>query len=261
MTRLPKGPEIAVDCLRSLGITRYEALVYIALLKVPSATASEIHESSGVPRASVYPVLDQLQDKELVTVSFSSPKRFAAIPPDKAIARLMSRIERDAATAEEGLTAIFRQRAEPDGVAGELIWNLYGITAIRKKLMELISGAEEEIRIIAHARVFTEDVKEALSRQGGAVSTEIITSHWDGAVPASVRLCLNDLPALPKELDQIREGMAGGICIVDGRRAMVILGSEHEDAVALFSESGGFVRFFLRYYSLILDGIQGDGDQ
>ncbi|MDD1684314.1 MAG: TrmB family transcriptional regulator, partial [Methanoregula sp.] len=95
----PEDPVRIVECLKSLGMTKYEALVYIALLRVPSATASEIHESSSVPRASVYPVLDQLLEKDLVSVSQSAPKRFAALPPDEGIARLLGRIERNAASA------------------------------------------------------------------------------------------------------------------------------------------------------------------
>ena len=44
------------ESLKSLGLTKYEALVYIALLQASGATATKIHELSGVPRASVYPV-------------------------------------------------------------------------------------------------------------------------------------------------------------------------------------------------------------
>src|SRR5512137_2382971 len=91
------------ECLKSLGLTKYEALVYIALLRVASATASEIHELSGVPRASVYPVIDQLLDKDLVSVSQSSPKRFAAIPPEEAIDHLTAGIGRNARLALENL--------------------------------------------------------------------------------------------------------------------------------------------------------------
>jgi hypothetical protein len=53
--------------------------------------------------------------------------------------------------------------------------------------------------------------------------------------------------------------MAGGICIIDGRKIMVIVGSGTADAVALFSESEGFVRFFLRYYSLVIDWAKKSG--
>jgi hypothetical protein len=40
---------------------------------------------------------------------------------------------------------------------------------------------------------------------------------------------------------------------------MVIVGVGEEDAVALFSESEGFVRFFVRYYNLIFDWAKKTG--
>jgi len=50
------SPHLAlIEMLKSLGLTKYEALVYIGLLKEPGATATRIHEVAGVPRASVYP--------------------------------------------------------------------------------------------------------------------------------------------------------------------------------------------------------------
>jgi hypothetical protein len=40
---------------------------------------------------------------------------------------------------------------------------------------------------------------------------------------------------------------------------MVIMGVDEEDAVALFSESEGFVRFFVRYYTLIFEWVKKTG--
>ena len=63
----PAAQAVAIaESLKSLGLTKYEALVYIALLQASGATATEIHELSGVPRASVYPVLERLSQKQLV---------------------------------------------------------------------------------------------------------------------------------------------------------------------------------------------------
>jgi HTH-type transcriptional regulator, sugar sensing transcriptional regulator len=239
--------------LKSLGVTKYEALVYIALLRVISATASEIHESSGVPRASVYPVLDQLQDKDLVSVSQASPKRFAAIPPQDAIGKLNDRISNDAKMALEGLKTIYQQRIAAEQGSGELIWNIYGIESIRKRLAELVTGAESDIRIIAHSQVFSEEVKETLQKSAGRIKIEIITPQWDGPVPKAMNLYLKKHPGLPEETSKARDMLAGGVCIIDSSKVMVVVGSGEEDAVALLSESEGFVRFFIRYYSLIVD--------
>lgn len=242
-----------VDSLKSLGLTKYEALVYIALLKVVSATATEIHEISGVPRASVYPVLDLLLDKNLVSVSQSSPKRFAALPPQDGIKNLVTRIEHDANYAREALLAIFHERIKAEHGGEELIWNIYGFENIQKRLADLLSGARQEIRIIAHPQLFSDEIRQVLNERADQVKIEIITPHWVGEHPKKVKMYVKKHPEMPMDLDKVKDIMAGGVCIVDNRRVMVILGSGEEEAVALISESAGFVRFFVRYYNLIIN--------
>ncbi len=256
MTQPPENPAELIGWLKSLGMTKYEALVYIALLKVTSATASEIHESSGVPRASVYPVLDQLLDKDLVSVSQSAPKRFAAIPPGDAIGKLTARIGLDAQQALDSLTAIHRERISAEEGSGELIWNIYGIAGIRKRLAELITHTKTDIRIIAHSQVFSEEIKDLLKQCADRVTVEVITPAWTGPVPKTMSLYLKKPSGIPKELERGGDLLAGGVCIIDGKKVMVIVGSTDEDAVALFSESEGFVRFFVRYYGLIIDWVK-----
>ena len=256
MTRPEENPPQLIGWLKSLGMTKYEALVYIALLKVTSATASEIHETSGVPRASVYPVLDQLRDKDLVSVSQSAPKRFAAIPPNDAIGKLTARIGKDAQQALESLTAIHQERIAAEEGSGELIWNIYGIAGIRKRLAELITQARSDIRIIAHSQVFSEEIKDLLEESADRVSVQIITPAWEGPVPATINLYLKKSSGMPKELDRGGDMLSGGVCIIANKKVMVIVGSAEDDAVALYSESEGFVRFFMRYYGLIIDWVK-----
>ena len=247
------------ECLKSLGLTKYEASVYIALLKVATATASEIHEISGVPRASVYTIIDQLLDKELVSVSQSAPKRFAAASPEDAISKLMGHIEMDAKYARDTLSPIYRERVNPGTGSEELIWNIYGIGNIQKKLSDLISRAKDGIRIIAHPQILSPEVKQKLTAMADQLSIEIITPHWSGNIPENINLSVIQYPEIPKEFDKAKEMMAGGVCIIDGHSVMVIMGVDEEDAVALFSESEGFVRFFVRYYTLIFEWAKNTG--
>jgi sugar-specific transcriptional regulator TrmB len=240
-------------CLKSLGLTKYEALVYIALLRVISATASEIHGISGVPRASVYPVLDQLLEKNLVAESQSSPKRFAAVPPEEGIERLSSRIERDAEYARDALVSIHRERMSNGQVNEELIWNIHGIGNIRSRLIDLVGDARNEIQIIAHPGIFSGDIKSALTRIAERIPVEIVTPQWEGKTSKNMRVYIKRHTDLPHDLSKATDILAGGICIIDKRCVMVIVGSGGEDAVALFSESEGFVRFFSRYYNLIIE--------
>jgi|APFre7841882590_1041340.scaffolds.fasta_scaffold41220_2 sugar-specific transcriptional regulator TrmB len=249
----PDDPNRIVACLKSLGLTKYEALVYIALLRVTGATATEIHEISGVPRASVYPVLEQLQAKELVSISQSSPKRFAALPPEQGIGNLLSRIQKNALHAKKDLLAIYKERSSPGREGQELIWNLYGITAIRKKIIDLLTHADHDVRIIAHPQLFSDDIKRALNHMAHQITVEIITPQWDGEPPGSMNVYVKKTPEIPKELDRAKDMMAGGVFLFDNRTVLVVVGLGKEDSVALYSESYGFVRFFNRYYDLIVD--------
>jgi sugar-specific transcriptional regulator TrmB len=254
--KLPlENPVRVIDCLKSLGLTKYEALVYIALLKVDSATASEIYEISGVPRASVYTVIDQLLKKGLVSVSQSAPKRFAAFPPEDAIARLMGRIEGDVQYTRDSLSLMYRERTSPGSGCEELIWNIYGIENIKKRLIHLISGAKQEIRIVAHPHIITPDVKQKLISMANHVRVEIITPHWseESPSPKKMKVYIIKHPDISREIDKVKDMMAGGVCIIDGRSVLVFVGLDEVDAVALFSESEGFIRFFVRYYNLIFD--------
>jgi sugar-specific transcriptional regulator TrmB len=225
--------------------------VYIALLRVNGATATEIYEISGVPRASVYPVLDQLLKKELVTVSQSSPKRFAALPPKEGIGNLLSRIEQDATEAQEALAAIYRKRLDTERGVQELIWNVYGAHAVLKKVADLIATAQHGIRLMAHTRILSDDVRQALIDRAGQIRIEIVTQRWDGHLPEKIKVYEKMIPHLKKESDGIQDLMAGGVIIADDHRALLIMGSGDEDPVALYSESAGFVRFFSRYYNFI----------
>ena len=253
MTRPAEESARIVDSLKSLGLTKYEALVYIALLRVNGATATEIHGISGVPRASVYPVLDQLKEKDLVSVSQSSPKRFAALDPDDGIGNLLSRIEQDADAAKEALLTIHRECMNFERAGQELIWNVYGISAVRKKLIELLSHARHHVRLVAHPRILSEDIKKVLNQKAQQITIEIVTHEWDGGISGDMKVYEKKIPAIPKELDRAKDLMAGGIFIIDDHTVMVVMGSGDEDSVALYSESVGFLRFFTRYYNFIIE--------
>jgi sugar-specific transcriptional regulator TrmB len=201
----------------------------------------------------VYPVLEQLQAKELVSISQSSPKRFAALPPEQGIGNLLSRIQKNALHAKKDLLAIYKERSSPGREGQELIWNLYGITAIRKKIIDLLTHADHDVRIIAHPQLFSDDIKRALNHMAHQITVEIITPQWDGEPPGSMNVYVKKTPEIPKELDRAKDMMAGGVFLFDNRTVLVVVGLGKEDSVALYSESYGFVRFFNRYYDLIVD--------
>jgi hypothetical protein len=67
-------------------------------------------------------------------------------------------------------------------------------------------------------------------------------------------------PDIPKDPDTTKSVTSGGICAIDRQYVMVRVGSGTTDAVDLFSESGGFVCFFLHNYHVITDRVKRAGE-
>jgi predicted transcriptional regulator len=240
------GAPIA-ERLKSLGLTKYEALVYIALIQASGATATELHELSGVPRASVYPVLERLSQKRLVSISNTSPKRFSPTKPDDAIEQLLQSIESDAKQAKSVLNKMFTQSQRPGRGDQELIWSIHDEDHIRMRLLELLQSAKEHVRIIFYWDHLKKEIIDALLSLESTVSIEIITDRWPG--PAGDRIDVTvKVPPAGSGGDSPR-CMAGGVFLVDEKQAMIVMGSKQEGYTALYSESSGFIRFFSLYWN------------
>jgi len=74
--------------LEELGLSSYQAKTLVALMKCGEAKASDVSELSGVPRAKIYAVLDQLADMGYVDKIPGRPARYRAKSPERVIERL-----------------------------------------------------------------------------------------------------------------------------------------------------------------------------
>lgn len=85
ITNLP-----CVDKLVEVGLNKYEALAYLALLQENSTTAMDIAYRSGVPRQRIYDILDNLQTKGLCAVQEGRPRLYTAYQPEPALRALLN---------------------------------------------------------------------------------------------------------------------------------------------------------------------------
>lgn len=70
--------------LEKIGLTPNESKVYLALIEIGSASASEILQKTGLHRAVVYDLLERLQEKGLVSTAITNKKKyFEASNPSK----------------------------------------------------------------------------------------------------------------------------------------------------------------------------------
>jgi len=83
-----------VESLRKIGLTQSEAKVYLCLLRLNHATATEISRESGVERTLCYSILQKLIDKGLVSYIYQKKIRiFNATNPRKILEDINERRE------------------------------------------------------------------------------------------------------------------------------------------------------------------------
>jgi len=103
-----------IDALSELGLSGYEAAVYLALLARGGLTPTELAGRAKVPRQRVYDVLENLAGKGLCTSRDTTPKTFFAIDPTLAVEGL----------SQQRAAVLERERRKAAGTAQELILHL-----------------------------------------------------------------------------------------------------------------------------------------
>ena len=76
---------------KNFWLSDYEAKALVALISKGTLTAKEIAEISGIPRTSVYDVMNSLMAKGLVEV-FGKPLKFKALNANEIISILSERV-------------------------------------------------------------------------------------------------------------------------------------------------------------------------
>ncbi len=160
--------------LEKWGLSKAQAQVYLALVSHPETLgASALAAAAGVPRPSVYSVLESLVDQGMVRNGEGYGSRFSALPPEEALPQLLAAdkerlAEREALTGElvRGLGSLAGRRQKSSGT--DLIEILRDPRAVETGFRKLQSEATEEVRTLVKGPF----VLKKLNRKGNPAEQE-----------------------------------------------------------------------------------------
>ncbi|ELZ09605.1 TrmB family transcriptional regulator [Natrinema thermotolerans] len=166
----------AVDAFETLGLTSYEAKVFIALHRLGAGTARDVADVTDVPRSQVYSVAESLESKGLLEVQQSNPIRYRPVSVDTARETLRNQFEREQDRAFEYVETV---KNEPSGEeTQEDIWTVRGRDRVTDRIIELVSKADD--RIIFGTRLselVTDSIERTLSERAAAGVSVVIVSR------------------------------------------------------------------------------------
>lgn len=132
-----------LEQLAALGLTEYEAKVYLALLSEHPATGYQVSKSAGVPRSMVYEALGRLEGRGAVLKSVEEKATlYRPVPP----AMLLDRYEREARERAANLRAQLLPLYDKEETGR--LWNFSGRREALAYAAELIAGAERELMLV-----------------------------------------------------------------------------------------------------------------
>lgn len=236
-----------IEALGYLGLSTYEARVFVALQKLGTGTAQEVHRVADVPRSQVYGTAEQLEERGLVEIQQSSPKQYRPVSLEAARAQLAARFEREEERAFETLETLrHEQTAER---AREEVSTLRGRAPINERVEALIERGDNRVVFgAADPALVSEDIIKRLGELATAGAEVMVISENE-----SVRSLFDEQPvAVHSPLAAPSGGFSGRVLLVDEGVVLVSVestasGEEPATEIALWSADTAIARILVQF--------------
>lgn len=133
-----------IEKLQRLGLTKYESLAYITLLKLGPSKATDITKESGIPHTRVYDVLSSLHRKGFVDVMQGTPRLYKPVNPEVILEKIKEKIVQDIEALKESFLELYR---EVHGEELPEIWTIQGFDNTLERAEYIIRSARHEVLI------------------------------------------------------------------------------------------------------------------
>jgi len=256
-----EGESEAVEALQRLGLSKYEAGVFVALERLGTGTARDVDRMTDVPRSQVYGAAEDLEERGLVEVQQSNPIQYRAVPLEEARETLAERFEREQERAFEYLERA-RQGAGHADEHQEGVWTVHGRDNVSSRIRQTVADAEESVLYASGPDLLDDEVAAALCERADDIDVWVCTAHVDD--PALVEAFADSAVTLAPFPDDPTDDAAGRLLAVDGHTILLsVLGGEELPGVrketAIWSADTGIATVLLELLrSHIIDDIDAE---
>ena len=244
--RLNEG---SVRALRNLGLSSYEARVYISLVRNGALTASEVSSQSRIPFSRVYDVLATLERGGWITVEQGRPKRYVPKSPREtskaAVLAAQERLSEWEQQVVDGLQPLFDEKTK---ISAPEVHILHGSNNVRAKLNVALGQAERSV-LLSWGIISEEDIEfispTLLHLRDRGVDLKILVSEQ--MLTDKVQRLISAVGEGKK-----RKEIYGGGALIDEKQAIIMLTTEPTEQLAIWSKHTELAEL-AKIYFLYLD--------
>jgi len=162
----------AIEKLRQLGLTEYEAQAYFALTQGNQMSAEEVAKNADIPVPRVYGVLESLKTLGLIVILKGRPKKFEILSPEEGFQHLLAQrkrmvdesfrqLEQTCQEVKEVLSPVFwreRLRIRPE----DLLEVLDNLALAETQTKKIIAESEKTVDIFTDIFSWFDEVEDTI---------------------------------------------------------------------------------------------------
>ena len=128
--------------LQTLGLTRYDAKAYAALIEIGATTPFILAEEAGIPRTKIYETIKRLEKESWITIKRGRPGKVIPLCPSDVIGSRKTALDADFEKMANEFTMNYEKRMERESPNTTLI---RGIGNILLKTVEMMGRARSNL--------------------------------------------------------------------------------------------------------------------
>ena len=217
--------EKSFRAIKEMGLTDYEAKVYVTLVKNGPMTANSASISSEVPYSRIYDVLQRLEQKGWIEIRTGErPKYYKAKAPSEVVRVVKIDYENKLKNCErllmEELQPYYEQQSS---LERQDVWIIRGSKNILAKVYDMLERVRETVflsiaAITGNELALIEPSFKRLNNLGVKVCILTSKSFAKTHLKGFSKNLANEIRA--------REQLYGGGLIIDGQEVLIVLGEE-----------------------------------
>ncbi|MGQ9543654.1 MAG: TrmB family transcriptional regulator [Candidatus Bathyarchaeia archaeon] len=248
-----------ISALRRLGLTEYEARIYLTLIRMGSLKASEVSFFGHIPRTKTYGAIRELERKGLLSVIPGKPELYIPSNPDEALTPLVARLSLEAKESEEvvqklilsyGLSKLIKRKVPREAAE---FWRIEGRRSIIDKANQMLSDSKKSVNYCTSAPGLIRMYKAYYGTLEAARRRGVVVRVISSASPKNIVVAKELSEVI--DLRQVEKPFKIGFISVDGREILVVESSPDDAKIDYGSDLAVWTRnrLFVESYEELFD--------